>query len=98
MTRRLEKQLKEYETTLKDIYKELVVEREHLSPTELSLEIDEIYYTRYGLGEAAAPIDEKYLPAIYDVIVSKYPEAKEHFLKSLQVAGVNVSVLQKTPA
>jgi hypothetical protein len=93
--KRLESWLSEYEITAKDIYRELVEDKETLSPTEVSLEIDELYYARYKLGDKAADIDKKYLPAIYEVISSQYPEFKEYFLKSMEAAGVDLSLFQK---
>jgi len=88
--------LNEYEITVKDIYRELVEDKERLSPVEVGLEIDELYYSRYGLGNKALELDKKYLPVIYEVIASHYPEHREYFLRSMEAAGVDLSIFQET--
>jgi hypothetical protein len=61
-------------------------------------DLEDLFMFRYGLsGERVEEIDRKYLPQIYEAIVSHHPELKDYILRSFKSAGVDLSIFQKTP-
>jgi len=61
-------------------------------------EFEDLIMFRYRLdGEKVRSIDAEHLPSIYEAIVSKHPNLKDYLLKSFKVAGVDLSIFQKTP-
>ena len=65
---------------------------------ELITDFEDLFMFRFGLsGKEVEELDRKYLPKIYETAVENYPELKSWIDKSLQTAGVDLSIFQKTP-
>ena len=93
MTKTYENRLWRYEKEAEVFLEEAEID----NPSLLLVDFDELMMLRYGLdGEEVRRIDAKYLPRIYEVIVSHYPELKDYIQRSLEVTGVDLSIIQKT--
>jgi DNA phosphorothioation-dependent restriction protein DptG len=91
--KRLEERLWKYEREAEVFLEELNFE----NVAQMITDFDELMMFRYKLeGEKVEEIDRKYLPQIYEAIVSHYPELKDYILRSFKSAGVDLSILQKT--
>jgi hypothetical protein len=92
--KRLEERLWKYEREAEVFLEE--VDFENIA--QMITDFDELMMFRYKLeGEKVEEIDRKYLPQIYEAIVSHYPELKDYILRSFKSAGVDLSIFQKTP-
>ena len=61
-------------------------------------DLEDLFMFRYGLsGKKVEEIDRKYLPQIYEVITSRYPELKDYVLRSFKSAGIDLSIFRKIP-
>jgi hypothetical protein len=92
--KRLEERLWKYEREVEVFLEEVNFE----NVAQMITDFDELMMFRYKLeGEKVEEIDRKYLPQIYEAIVSHYPELKDYILRSFKSAGVDLSIFQKTP-
>ena len=84
--------------TLEDLYEDLVVNKELPPEDSLAWEIDELFIFRHRLsGEEVEALDRKYLPALYEALKEHYPKLVNFFKRTLESAGVDLSIFQKTP-
>ena len=92
--KRLEERLWKYEREAEVFLEEVNFE----NVTQMVTDFDDLMMFRYKLeGEKVEEIDRKYLPQIYEAIVSHYPELKDYILRSFKSAGVDLFIFQKTP-
>jgi len=83
--------LLKYEIEVKLFLEETELE----NPTQLITDIDDLVMFRYGLtGKEVEELDRKYLPQIYEAIISRHPGFKEYILKSFKFAGVDLSIFK----
>ena len=94
MTKIYEDYLWRYERAARNFLKEVDLE----DKKDVFTDLEDLFMFRYGLsGERVEEIDRKYLPQIYEAIVSHHPELKDYILRSFKSAGVDLSIFQKTP-
>ena len=92
--KKYEERLWEYERIARNFFEETDLE----NIDETVIDFDDLMMFRYKLeGEKVEEIDRKYLPQIYEAIVSLYPELKDYVLRSFKSAGVDLSIFQKAP-
>ena len=87
---KLKDSVKEYETDLKELYNDLVLNEDVGTRESLLSDIELIWYSRYGIEDAEAnELDQKYLSAIYKKIKKVYPDMAEYFKSKMISAGAN---------
>ena len=92
------REFQKYLWKYKRLVENFLEETDFSDKEELITDFEDLFMFRFGLsGKEVEELDRKYLPKIYETAVENYPELKSWIDKSLQTAGVDLSIFQKTP-